>query len=154
MKVISHMHSDFSSKFGVTRQSGIIDSVKAHIVFEPEFRNSDMLRGLDGFSYTWIIWKFSEATRTTWSPLFRPPRLGGSQKMGVMATGSPFRPNSIGLSSVKNSYIEVSTTLGPISHVLGADLLGNTPFFDLKPYLSYTDSHPDAKCGFTDTAEY
>ena len=154
MKTIAHIHNDFKTKFGIPRQSGIIDSLKSTITFVPEFRNSDILRGLEGFSHIWLIWKFSESIRDRWSPMVRPPRLGGSKKMGVLATRSPFRPNNIGLSSVRIASIELSGKSGPLICVTGADLLDNTPIYDIKPYLSYTDSHIDAKCGFADTTEY
>jgi len=138
------------SKFGIPRQSGLIDSLKADIVFEPEYRNPEALRGLEGFSHIWLIWEFSKAVRDTWSPTVRPPRLGGNARMGVFATRSPFRPNAIGLSSVKLDSIELHSALGPILHVSGADLMDNTPIFDIKPYLPYTDSHPEAVGGYTD----
>lgn len=155
MKTIAHIHSDFPTKFGIPRQSGIIDSLKATIVFEPEYRNLDALRGLEGFSHIWLIWEFSEAVRDTWSPTVRPPRLGGNARKGVFATRSPFRPNAIGLSSVKLEKISIDPDLGPILHVAGADLMDGTPIFDIKPYIAYTDSHPDAVSGFaTRPAEY
>lgn len=150
MKIIARIHTDFPSKFGIPRQSGLIDSLKAIIVFEPEYRNPEALRGLTGFSHIWLIWEFSEAVRDTWSPTVRPPRLGGNARMGVFATRSPFRPNAIGLSSVKLDGIEAHPTLGTILHVSGADLMDNTPIFDIKPYLPYTDSHPEAVGGYTD----
>lgn len=150
MKVIARIRTDFPTKFGIPRQSGLIDSLKAVIVFEPEYRNPDALRGLEEFSYIWLIWEFSEAVRDTWSPTVRPPRLGGNTRMGVFATRSPFRPNPLGLSSVKLDGIELHDDLGPVLHVSGADLMDNTPIYDIKPYLPYTDSHPDAVGGFTD----
>ena len=148
MKTIAHIRSDFPTKFGVPRQSGIIDSLMATIVFEPEFRNPDAVRGLEEFSHIWLIWEFSEAVRDTWSPTVRPPRLGGNTRKGVFATRSPFRPNAIGLSSVKLNKIEIDPKLGPVLHVSGADLMDGTPIFDIKPYITYTDSHPDAISGF------
>ncbi len=148
MKTIAHIHSDFPTKFGVPRQSGIIDSLKATIVFEPEYRNPDAFRGLEDFSHIWLIWEFSEAVRDDWSPTVRPPRLGGNVRKGVFATRSPFRPNAIGLSSVKLDKIEIDHELGPVLHVSGADLMDGTPIFDIKPYIAYTDSHPDAVSGF------
>ena len=155
MKTIAHIHSDFPTKFGVPRQSGIIDSLKATIVFEPEYRNPDAVRGLEDFSHIWLIWEFSEAVRDTWSPTVRPPRLGGNTRKGVFATRSPFRPNAIGLSSVKLEKIEINPELGPVLHVSGADLMDGTPIFDIKPYIAYTDSHPEAISGFaTRPAEY
>lgn len=154
MKVIAHIHTDFPAKFGIPRQSGIIDTLESSIIFTPEYRNPDAVRGLDGFSYIWLLWQFSETAGKMWSPMVRPPRLGGSKKMGVFATRSPFRPNSIGLSSVRLSRIEYTGSKGPVIYVLGADIMDNTPVYDIKPYLSYTDSHPDAVCGFTDTHAY
>jgi tRNA (adenine37-N6)-methyltransferase len=150
MKVIARIRTEFPSKFGIPRQSGLIDSLKAVVVFEPEYRKPEALRGLEGFSHIWLIWEFSEAVRDTWSPTVRPPRLGGNERMGVFATRSPFRPNAIGLSSVKFDSIEVHPSLGPILHISGADLMDNTPIFDIKPYLPYTDSHPEAVGGYTD----
>jgi len=151
MKIIARIHTDFSSKFGIPRQSGIVDELEGMIVFEPEYRNPDSLRGLNGFSHVWIIWKFSETERDTWSPTVRPPRLGGSTRMGVFATRSPFRPNPIGLSSVRLMRIQDDPGLGTVLYVSGADLMDNTPIFDIKPYLPYTDSHPDAVGGFADS---
>lgn len=149
MKIIARMHSAFPAKFGIPRQSGLVASLRSSIVFEAEYRNPDALRGLEGFSHLWLIWSFSKATRETWSPTVRPPRLGGNTRMGVFATRSPFRPNAIGLSSVRLERIEQHPTLGPVLHVSGADLLDGTPIFDIKPYLAYTDAHPDALEGFT-----
>ncbi len=150
MQVIATMRSPFPAKFGIPRQSGLVESLRSTIVFEPEYRNPDALRGLEGFSHLWVIWSFSKAVRAGWSPTVRPPRLGGNTRMGVFATRSPFRPNAIGLSSVKIEAIEQDPRLGPVIHVTGADLLDRTPIFDIKPYLPYTDSHPDALGGFTD----
>ncbi len=149
MKVIATMRSAFPSKFGIPRQSGLVDSLRSSVVFEPEYRNPDALRGLEGFSHLWLIWSFSRSVREGWSPTVRPPRLGGNTRMGVFATRSPFRPNPIGLSSVRLDGIERHPTLGPVLHVSGADLLDGTPIFDIKPYLPYTDAHPDALEGFT-----
>lgn len=150
MKIIARIRTDFPTKFGIPRQSGLIDVLKAVIVFEPEYRNPDTLRGLETFSHIWLIWEFSEAVRDTWSPTVRPPRLGGNTRMGVFATRSPFRPNALGLSSVKLNGIELHPDLGPVLHILGADLMDNTPIYDIKPYLPYTDSHPEAIGGFAD----
>ena len=150
MQVIATMRSPFPAKFGIPRQSGLVESLRSTIVFEPEYRNPDALRGLEGFSHLWVIWSFSKAVRAGWSPTVRRPRLGGNTRMGVFATRSPFRPNAIGLSSVKIEAIEQDPRLGPVIHVTGADLLDRTPIFDIKPYLPYTDSHPDALGGFTD----
>ena len=149
MKIIARMHSSFPSKFGIPRQSGLVEGLKSTIVFEPEYRNADALRGIEGFSHLWLIWSFSKAVREDWSPTVRPPRLGGNTRMGVFATRSPFRPNAIGLSSVKLDGVDLHPTLGPVIHVSGADLLDGTPIFDIKPYLPYTDSHPEALGGFT-----
>lgn len=153
MQVIARIHTDFQSKFGVPRQSGLINELEAKIVFEPEFRSVDAVRGLEGFSHIWLIWQFSQAVRSKWSPTVRPPRLGGNTRMGVFATRSPFRPNSIGLSCVKLTGIELSGPDAPVLYVAGADLMDGTPILDVKPYLAYADSHPNASGGFTeDTA--
>ena len=152
MKVIARMHSDFATKFGIPRQSGLVEELRSTIVFEPEFRNPDALRGIEDFSHLWIIWQFSEAVRTEWSPTVRPPRLGGNTRMGVFATRSPFRPNNMGLSSVKLLGVEHTQEFGTVLHVGGADLMDGTPIFDVKPYISYSDCHTDATGGFTDTA--
>ena len=150
MKIIARIRTDFPTKFGIPRQSGLVDALKATIVFEPEYRSTASLRGLEGYSHVWLIWSFSESERDTWSPTVRPPRLGGNKRVGVFATRSPFRPNAIGLSSVRLEGIELHSELGPLLHVSGADLMDNTPIFDIKPYISYTDAHPDATGGFTD----
>ena len=150
MKIIAKIHTDFKEKFGIPRQSGLVDSLRARIVFEPEYRVKEALRGIEEFSHLWLIWEFSEAKRDDWSPTVRPPRLGGNKRMGVFATRSPFRPNSIGLSSVKLIGIEHTENEGDVLIVSGADLLDGTPIFDIKPYLPFTDSHPDAKGGFAD----
>lgn len=155
MQVIAHINTEFPTKFGIPRQSGIIESLKGSIVFEPEYRNPDASRGLEDFSHLWLIWEFSEAKREGWSPTVRPPRLGGNTRKGVFATRSPFRPNPIGLSSVKLEKIEMDPKLGPILHVSGADMMDGTPIYDIKPYIAYTDSHPDAVSGFANKpAEY
>ena len=152
IQVIARMHSDFATKFGIPRQSGLVEELRSTIVFEPEFRNPDALRGIEDFSHLWIIWQFSEAVRTGWSPTVRPPRLGGNTRMGVFATRSPFRPNNLGLSSVKLLGVEHTDEYGTVLHVGGADLMDGTPIFDIKPYIPYGDCHPEATGGFTDTA--
>ena len=149
---IARMHSDFATKFGIPRQAGLVEELRSTIVFEPEFRNPDALRGIEDFSHLWIIWQFSEAVRTGWSPTVRPPRLGGNTRMGVFATRSPFRPNNLGLSCVKLLGVEQTAEFGTVLHVGGADLMDGTPIFDIKPYIPYSDCHPDATGGFTDTA--
>ena len=152
IRPIAKMRSDFPSKFGIPRQSGLVQELQSTIVFEPEFRNPDTLRGLEGYSHLWLIWQFSEAVRTDWSPTVRPPRLGGNTRMGVFATRSPFRPNNLGLSCVRLIGIEQTPNQGTVVHVAGADLMDGTPIFDIKPYVPYSDCHPDASGGFTDTA--
>ena len=155
MKTIARIHTDFPTKFGIPRQSGIVASLQGRIVFEPEFRNAEAVRGLEEFSHIWLLWEFSEAVRDGWSPTVRPPRLGGNVRKGVFATRSPFRPNPIGLSSVRLEKVEIDPQLGPVLHVSGADLMDGTPIYDIKPYIAYTDSHPDAVSGFATTpAEY
>lgn len=154
MNIIAHIENDFDTKFGVPRQSGLVEAVESRIVFEQEYRNAEALRGLNGFSHLWLIWDFSEAHRNQWSPTVRPPRLGGNKRMGVFATRSPFRPNPLGLSSVRITRIELQTPRGPIIHVSGADLMNGTPILDIKPYLPHIDSHPEARAGFAEaTAE-
>ncbi len=153
MQIIARIRSDFSSKFGIPRQSGLVDSLISTIIFEPEYRNPEALRGLEDFSHLWIIWQFSKAVKEGWSPTVRPPRLGGNTRMGVFATRSPFRPNEIGLSSVRILDIEQTTQHGTVIHVAGADLMDGTPIFDIKPYIPYCDSHPDATGGFTQSAD-
>lgn len=153
IKVIARIYTDFSDKFGVPRQSGLIPELQGKIVFEPEFRNADAVRGLDGYSHLWLIWQFSKAVREEWSPTVRPPRLGGNERMGVFATRSPFRPNALGLSSVKLEKVEIDAQLGPVLYVSGVDMMDGTPVFDIKPYLAYADSHPEAVGGWSDTAE-
>ena len=152
IQVIARMHSDFATKFGIPRQSGLVEELRSTIVFEPEFRNPDALRGIGEFSHLWIIWQFSEAVRQGWSPTVRPPRLGGNTRMGVFATRSPFRPNNLGLSSVKLLGVEHTAEFGTVLHVGGADLMDGTPIFDIKPYIPYGDCHPEATGGFTDRA--
>ncbi len=151
MHPIAHIESCFATKFGIPRQAGIVDT-PARIVFEPEYRVPEAVRGLEDFEYIWLIWQFSEAVRQDWSPTVRPPRLGGNRRMGVFATRSPFRPNALGLSSVRLTAIEQHATLGAVLHVTGADLMDGTPIYDIKPYLPYTDSHPDARSGFAPQA--
>ena len=148
MKPIAHIHTDFKTKFGIPRQAGVVPDTVGKIVFLPAYRNPDALRGLDGFSHLWLLWEFSEAKREGWSPTVRPPRLGGNVRMGVFATRSPFRPNPIGLSSVELARIDYTDAQGPAIYVRGADLLDGTPIYDIKPYLSYTDAHPEATDGF------
>ena len=150
LKIIARIHTDFKTKFGVPRQSGLVNELTGRIVFEPEYRNADALRGLEGFSHIWLLWDFSEAHREGegWSPTVRPPRLGGNKRMGVWATRSPFRPNHIGLSSVRLINISPNTPEGPVLEVSGADLMDGTPIYDIKPYLPFTDSHPEATGGF------
>lgn len=153
IRPIAHMHSDFTSKFGIPRQSGLVAELRSTIVFTPEFRNADALRGLEGYSHLWVIWQFSEAVREDWSPTVRPPRLGGNTRMGVFATRSPFRPNALGLSCVRLIGTEETTDMGTVVHVAGADLMDGTPIYDIKPYIPYADCHPDALGGFTDQAD-
>lgn len=150
---IAKMRSDFPTKFGIPRQSSLVEGLESTIVFEPEFRNPEALRGIEGFSHLWIIWQFSEAVRQDWSPTVRPPRLGGNIRMGVFATRSPFRPNNLGLSCVQLLGVEHTNHEGTVLHVSGADLMDGTPIFDIKPYIPYSDSFPEASGGFTDTAE-
>lgn len=149
---IAHIRSDFATKFGIPRQSGLVPQLRSTIVFEPEYRNADALRGMEGFSHLWLIWQFSEAVRTEWSPTVRPPRLGGNTRMGVFATRSPFRPNNLGLSCVTFLGLEETVEHGTVIHVGGADLMDGTPIFDIKPYIPYADCQIDAVGGFTDTA--
>ena len=153
IQVIARMRSDFPTKFGIPRPPSLVEGLQSTIVFERSFRNPDTLRGMEGFSHLWIIWQFSEAVRTEWSPTVRPPRLGGNTRMGVFATRSPFRPNSLGLSCVKLEGIDYDTKDGAVIHVSGADLMDGTPIFDIKPYIPYADAHPEALGGFTDTAD-
>lgn len=153
IQIIARIRSDFPTKFGIPRQSGLVDELRSTIVFEPEFRNSDALRGIEDFSHIWLIWQFSEAVRDGWSPTVRPPRLGGNTRVGVFATRSPFRPNNLGLSSVRLIGVEQSRDYGTVLHVAGADLMDGTPIFDIKPYIPYGDCHPEATGGFTDHAD-
>lgn len=148
--IIAHIENDFTAKFAIPRQSGLVDSVISRIVFTPEYRNETALRGMEGYSHLWLLWVFSQAIREHWSPTVLPPRLGGKTRMGVFATRSPFRPNPIGLSSVRLHGIDLHAPDGPVLYVAGADLMDGTPILDIKPYLAYTDSHPDAKGGFSD----
>ena len=149
LKVIAHIHTAFPTKFGIPRQSGLVDSLRGEVVFTPEYRNADAVRGLEDFSHIWLVWQFSGAVRDSWSPTVRPPRLGGNTRMGVFATRSPFRPNPLGLSSVKLEAIEHRPDVGPVLIVRGADLMDGTPIYDIKPYIPYADCHPDASEGFT-----
>lgn len=151
---IAHIHNDFEEKFGIPRQSGLVPAMQSVIVFEKEYRNDDSLRGIEGYSHLWLIWQFSASVRKTWSPTVRPPRLGGNQRVGVFATRSPFRPNALGLSSVSLLGIDHTEEHGTILRVAGADLMNGTPIFDIKPYIAYTDAHPDAVCGFVDEVAY
>ena len=145
---IAHIRTDFPTKFGVPRQSGLVDALKGPIVFEPKYRDPNALRGIEGYSHLWLIWKFSEAVREDWSPTVRPPRLGGNTAMGVFATRAPYRPNPIGLSCVRLESVEYDSPDGPVLHVAGADLMDGTPIYDIKPYLPYVDSRPEATGGF------
>lgn len=153
IRVIARMKSDFPTKFGIPRQSGLVEDLRSTIIFEPEYRNPDALRGIEEFSHIWLIWQFSEAVRQGWSPTVRPPRLGGNTRMGVFATRSPFRPNNLGLSSVRLLGVEITREYGPVLHVAGADLMDGTPIFDIKPYIPYGDAHSEATGGFTDRTE-
>jgi len=153
MKVIAHIKTDFKEKFGIPRQSGLVSETVGKIVFEKEYQVPEAFRGLEDFSHIWILWNFSKAEREDWSPTVRPPLLGGNKRMGVFATRSPFRPNPIGLSSVKLEKIEYTKDDGPVLYVRGADLLDGTPIYDIKPYLAYADSHPEAIGGFTEALE-
>lgn len=150
MKIIAKIQTEFDEKFGIPRQSGLVEETVGKIVFEPEYRNPEALRGIEGYSHLWLIWSFSRAVRDTWSPTVRPPRLGGNKRMGVFATRSPYRPNPIGLSSVRLIEVRHTDNEGTVLIVGGADLLSGTPIYDVKPYLAFTDSHPDAKGGFAD----
>ena len=148
MKIIAHIENDFSTKFGIPRQSGLVNSLRSRIVFAPEYRNLDAFRGLEDFSHVWLIWEFSQAVRQKWSPTVRPPRLGGNTRMGVFATRSPFRPNPVGLSAVQLEEVVLHGADAPYLVVSGADLMNGTPIYDIKPYLPHIDSHPDARGGF------
>ena len=153
MKIIGHIETDFKDKFGIPRQSGLVKESRGRIVFEKEYNVPEAFRGLEDFSHIWVLWQFSEAVRETWSPTVRPPLLGGNKRMGVFATRSPFRPNSVGLSALKLEGVEFSEKEGVVLHVSGADLLDGTPVYDIKPYLPYADSIPDAVGGFTESLE-
>ena len=154
IKPIARFRSPFSSKFGIPKQAGLVAELEGQIVFEPEYRNPDFLRGMEGFDFLWLIWEFSANKHKANSPVVRPPVLGGNEKVGVFATRSPFRPNNIGLSSVKISHIEWETSKGPVIHVKGGDLMDGTPIYDIKPYVVYTDCHPDARSGFVDDRKW
>ena len=153
IQMIARMKSDFPTKFGIPRQSGLVRELRSTIIFEPEYRNPDALRGIEDYSHLWIIWQFSESVRQNWSATVRPPRLGGNTRMGVFATRSPFRPNALGLSCVRLIGTEHTAEHGTVIHVAGADLMDGTPIFDIKPYIPYSDCYPDALGGFTDGAE-
>jgi tRNA-Thr(GGU) m(6)t(6)A37 methyltransferase TsaA len=154
IRPIAHIRTEFSEKFGIPRQSGLAGSLRGTVVFVPEFRNPDALRGLDGFSHIWLIWEFSANThKTEWQPTVRPPRMGGNGRMGVFATRSPFRPNPLGLSCVEIDSVQYDTTEGPVIHVRGADLMDGTPIYDIKPYLKYADARPHAVCGYVDSLQ-
>ena len=149
MKIIAHIHTDFPDKFGIPRQSGLVESLQGTIIFEPEYRNPEILRGLEEFSHIWLLWKFSKSNREHWSATVKPPRLGGKKRVGVFATRSPFRPNDIGLSCAKLEEIELDEKVGPIILVSGVDLLDMTPIYDIKPYIPFTDCKPEASEGYT-----
>ena len=151
---IAYFHSPFSSKFGIPKQSGLVEELEGRIVFAPEYRNADYIRGLQGFDYIWLIWEFSDNRHPSKSPVVRPPVLGGNERVGVFATRSPFRPNALGLSSVRIQRIELDSASGPVIHVLGADLMDGTPIYDIKPYIVYADCHPEARCGFVDSRSW
>ena len=154
IKAIAHFRSPFKSKFGVPKQAGLVAELEGEIVFEPEYRNADALRGIEGFDYLWLIWEFSANRHAAKSPVVRPPVLGGNEKVGVFATRSPFRPNNIGLSSVRLSHVEWESSRGPVIHVKGADLMDGTPIYDIKPYVVYADCHPEARSGFVDERKW
>uniref|UniRef100_UPI003FEF5381 tRNA (N6-threonylcarbamoyladenosine(37)-N6)-methyltransferase TrmO n=1 Tax=Prevotella sp. TaxID=59823 RepID=UPI003FEF5381 len=154
IKPIARFRSPFSSKFGIPKQAGLVAELEGQIVFEPEYRNPDFLRGMEGFDFLWLIWEFSANRHKANSPVVRPPVLGGNEKVGVFATRSPFRPNNIGLSSVRISRIEWETSKGPVVHVKGADLMDGTPIYDIKPYVVYADCHSDARSGFVDDRKW
>lgn len=148
---IAIFRSPFSSKFGIPKQAGLVEELKGEIVFEPQYRNADFIRGIDGFDFLWLVWEFSANKHKANSPVVRPPVLGGNQKVGVFATRSPFRPNPLGLSSVRLERVEWESNLGPVLHVSGADLMDGTPIYDIKPYIEYADCHQDVRSGFVDT---
>lgn len=149
LKTIATIRTDFPEKFGIPRQSGLVKGLKGKVIFEPEYRNQDAIRGIEEYSHLWLLWGFNKAIRKNWSATVAPPRLGGQVRVGVFATRSPFRPNNIGLSSVKLESVEISGKLGPVLHVSGIDMLDGTPIYDIKPFLPYADNHPEAKGGFT-----
>ncbi len=151
---IAHFRSPFTSKFGIPKQSGLVEELRGSIIFEPKYRNSDYIRGLEDFDFLWLIWEFSANPHRAVSPVVRPPVLGGNERVGVFATRSPFRPNPLGLSSVKIDHVEMSDSLGPVIHVLGADLMDGTPIFDIKPYIAYADSHVGVRSGFVDQRKW
>ena len=153
MKIIARIHNDFPSKFGIPRQSGLVEALKARVVFEPDFRSPEAVRGLEGFSHIWLIWQFSQAVREDWSPTVRPPRLGGNTRLGVFATRSPFRPNPLGLSLVELEKVVWDGPHGPELQVKGADLMDGTPIYDIKPYVPYADARPEARSGFAQGAD-
>lgn len=150
IEAIAHFRSPFSSKFGIPKQSGLVESLKGEIVFVPKYRNRDSLRGLDEFDYIWLIWGFSANPHKATAPVVRPPVLGGNEKVGVFASRSPFRPNALGLSSVRVESVDMETADGPVVRVLGADLMDDTPIYDIKPYVAYADCHDNVRCGFVD----
>lgn len=150
IEAIAHFRSPFSSKFGIPKQSGLVESLKGEIVFVPKYRNRDSLRGLDEFDYIWLIWGFSANPHKATAPVVRPPVLGGNEKVGVFASRSPFRPNALGLSSVRVESVDMETADGPVVRVLGADLMDGTPIYDIKPYVAYADCHDNVRCGFVD----
>ena len=152
IRPIAHIRCDLKEKFGVPRQAGIVEALEGRVVFEPEFRDPEALRGIEGFSHLWLIWQFSEAVRQDWSPTVRPPRLGGNARVGVFASRSPFRPNALGLSCVRLLGLERDPALGTVLRIGGADLMDGTPIFDVKPYIPYSDSHPEALSGFAPDA--
>ena len=154
LEPVAHIRTDFSSKFGIPRQSGLVEALKGTIVFTEKYRDASALRGIEGYSHLWLIWEFSESVMVRWSPTVKPPRLGGNTRVGVFATRSPFRPNPLGLSCVKLEGVELSSPEGPVLHVAGADLLDGTPIYDIKPYIPYADCHPEATGGFTDSIDY
>lgn len=151
---IAHFRSPFTSKFGIPKQSGLVEELRGSIVFEPKYRNIDYIRGLEDFDFLWLIWEFSANPHRAVSPVVRPPVLGGNERVGVFATRSPFRPNPLGLSSVKIDHVEMNDSLGPVIHVLGADLMDGTPIFDIKPYIAYADSHVGVRSGFVDQRKW
>lgn len=151
---IAHFRSPFTSKFGIPKQSGLVEELRGSIIFEPKYRNTDYIRGLEDFDFLWLIWEFSANPHRAVSPVVRPPVLGGNERVGVFATRSPFRPNPLGLSSVKIDHVEMNDSLGPVIHVLGADLMDGTPIFDIKPYIAYADSHVGVRSGFVDQRKW